>query len=260
MYLIIGLKFNCVFDFWFALFGFKMFWKTAGYGGRVHVCPFRTYSLMPKTFWSWFKSHFYQHFWKIVTNIRYFYDLIIDCSERQSTAAVASYGAFINYVDQFYPIFTTYSLWVKNMDILNAICNLSRVPRGLSTDDLPNPSCQRSYWMPPYRVWVLKGNWVPPAFEGISFYQIHDSSPISFYFRSLPASLSLFYVFHSVQHKRSMSCSFLLPWSSHEVVWKSEKSEFLHSERLPIYASGTWIFFLFFDNESSVTWWFTCLT
>ena len=110
MYLIIGLKFNCVFDFWFALFGFKMFWKTAGYGGRVHVCPFRTYSLMPKTFWSWFKSHFYQHFWKIVTNIRYFYDLIIDCSERQSTAAVASYGAFINYVDQFYPIFTTYLL------------------------------------------------------------------------------------------------------------------------------------------------------
>ena len=102
--------------------------------------------------------------------------------------------------------------------------------------------------------WVLKGNWVPPAFEGISFYQIHDSSPISFYFRSL-ASLSLFYVFHSVQHKRSMSCSFLLPRSSHEVVWKSEKSEFLHFERLPIYASGTWL--SFFDTESSVTW---CLT
>ena len=152
---------------------------------------------------------------------------------------------FSKFVDQILPNFDHLLTLSGKHGLLHTNYTLSRVPSGLSTDHLPTTSCPRSFWMTPYCVWVLKGNWVPPAFEGISFYQIHDSSPISFYFRSL-ASLSLFYVFHSVQHKRSMSCSFLLPWSSHEVVWKSEKSEFLHSERLPIYASGTWIFFLFF--------------
>ena len=174
----------------------------------VAVCTFinsKIFHSCQKTFWSWFKSYFYQHFWKIVTNIRHFYDLIIDCSERQSTELLLHLrGHSSTTWTKFYLILTTYSLWVENMDILHTIYTLSRVHSELSTDHLPTPSCPRSYWMPPYRVWVLKGNWVPPAFEGISFYQIHDSSPISFYFRSL-ASLSLSFTF-------SIPCSIKDRW------------------------------------------------